>query len=277
MATDSYLRFPHVRVDVIAFVAGNDIWLVSRDGGRAHRISADQAPAASPRISPDGSRVAWTSHRDGAKEVYVVPVDGGVSRRLTFWGQDRTFVRDWLSDDELLVVSTTGEAERARMFAHAVPVDGGPSRRLPYGWVAELALGPEGGALLSTTTTVEPAWWKSYRGGTAAQLWLDQSGGGEFTRIFADLPSGLVSPLWVTGGDDRQRIGFCSDHEGRGQIYSSTLGKRAPSSSRLERHTDHDFYARHATSDGRQVVYVAGGSLYLLDSLDRGRGRAAST
>ncbi|MEP6665956.1 MAG: hypothetical protein ABJA81_05870, partial [Nocardioidaceae bacterium] len=190
--------------------------------------------------------------------------------RLTYWGQDRTFVRGWLSDDEILVLSTTGEAERARAFAHAVPVDGSPSRRLPYGWAADLAFGPDGGVLLSTTT-VEAAWWKHYRGGTAAQLWLDLAGSGEFKRIFADLPSSLVSPLWTTGTDGKQRIGFLSDHEGRGQLYSATVGKRAPSTSRLARHTGHEFYARHATSDGQQVVYVAGGSLYLMASLDSGQ------
>ncbi len=271
MTTDCYLRFPHVRDDAIAFVAENDIWLCNKDGGRAYRVSADHVPAASPRISPDGSQVAWTARRDGSNEVYLAPIDGGVSVRLTYWGQDRTFVRGWLSDDEILVVSTTGEAERARMFAHAVPADGSPSRRLPYGWAGDLVLGPEGGVLLSSTGTVESAWWKHYRGGTAAQLWLDLSGDGEFKRIFSDLPSALVSPLWTTGTDGRQHIGFCSDHEGRSQIYSATVGKRSPSTSRLVRHTDHDdFYVRHATSDGQQVVYVAGGSLYHLDSLDSG-------
>lgn len=270
MTSDAYIRFPHIRDDVIVFVAEDDVWLCSRDGGRAYRVSADQVPAASPRISPDRSRVAWTARRDGANEVYVAPTEGGVSVRLTFWGQDRTFVRGWVNDDDILVVSTTGEAERARMFAHAVPADGSPSRRLPYGWAADLVFGPDGGVLLSTTTTGEPAWWKNYRGGTAAQLWLDLTGDGEFRRVFADLPSSLVSPLWVTGADGRQRIGFCSDHERRGQLFSATVGNRAPGTSRLVRHTDSDFYARHAASDGRQVVYVAGGSLYLLDSLDPG-------
>ncbi len=268
MTTDAYARFPHVRDDAIVFVAEDDIWLTSRAGGRAYRVSADHVPATSPRISPDGSHVAWSALRDGAREVLLAPTDGGVSRRLTFWGQERTFVRGWLSDEEVLVVSTTGEAERSRMFAHAVPVDGGPSRRLPYGWVADLALRGDGGALLSTTTTVEPAWWKNYRGGTAAQLWLDLIGDGVFGRVFADLPSSLVSPLWVGSGDARQRIGFLSDHERRGQLYSAVVGDALPDSAQLVRHTDHDFYARHATSDGRHVVYVAGGSLYLLESLD---------
>lgn len=270
VTSNSYLRFPHVRGDSIVFVAEDDIWLCSPDGGLAHRLSADQVPAASPRISPDQSRVAWTARRDGASEVYVARIDGGVSQRLTFWGQDRTLVRGWFNDDEILVVSTTGEAERARMFAHAVPADGSPSRRLPYGWAADLSLGPDGGTLLSTTTTAEPAWWKNYRGGTTAQLWLDPTGGGEFERVFADLQSSLVSPLWVTGANGKQRIGFCSDHERRGQVYSASLGKRLPEASDLVKHTDHDFYARHATSDGRQVVYVAGGSLYLMESLDPG-------
>jgi len=258
VTTDAYLRFPNIRDDSVVFVADNDIWLAPREGGRAFRVSADHAPARSPRLSPDGTRVAWTADRDGAFEVYVAATVGGVSRRLTYWGQQRTLVRGWLSDSELIVVTTAGYSERHRAFAHAVPIDGSPSRRLPYGWIDDIVLGPEGGVLLSTSTTVEPAWWKHYRGGTAAQLWLDLTGSGEFKRIFADLPSSLVSPLWTVGTDGRHRIGFVSDHEDRGQVYSATVGKRAPSTARLARHSDGTYYARHASSDGRSVVYVAG-------------------
>ncbi len=269
MAADSYLRFPHVCGDTITFVAEDDIWLVGRDGGRAWRVSADRVPVRSPRLSPDGTRVAWTAVRDGAPEVYVAGTDGGVSRRLTFWGDRTTAVRGWWSDHEVLVVSATGEPDSRCMYAYAVPIDGSPGRRLPYGWAADLVFGPDGGALLATPTTAEPAWWKHYRGGTASQLWLDLDDRGEFRRIFPGLRSGLVSPLWTRTPDGRQRIGFISDHEGRGQIFSATVGKRAPSAGRLTAHTTAgDYYARHATSDGEQVVYEAGGSLYLLDNLD---------
>ncbi len=268
MTSDSYLRYPHISGDSVVFVAENDVWLSGRDGGRAFRVSADHAPARSPRLSPDGSHVAWTADRDGAFEVYVAPTEGGSSRRLTFWGQQRTLVRAWLSDDEILVVSTTGQAERQRAFAHAVPLDGSPSRRLPYAWIDDLALGPESGALVSTATTVEPAWWKHYRGGTAAQLWLDRGGDGEFVRVLADLPSSLVAPLWTTGADGEQRVGFISDHEDRGQVYSAALGDGTLDSAALAVHSEGELYARHASSDGRSIVFVAGGSLFLLDSLD---------
>lgn len=268
MTSNPYVRFPHVRGDAIAFVADDDVWLTTTAGGRAHRVSADHVPAQSPRISPDGSRIAWTASRGGVAEVYVAPVDGGPSTRLTHWGQRTTLVRGWVSADEVLVLSTVGEATRDRVFAHAVPVDGGPTRRLPYGWAGDLALGPDGGVLLATMNAREPAWWKRYRGGTAVQLWLDREGDGDFRRVFPDLPSSLVSPLWTRAAGGRQRIGFLSDHEGTAQLYSVGLGRRTPSSARLVRHTDHELYARHASTDGRQVSYVVGGELYLLDSLD---------
>ena len=268
MAVDAYLRYPNIRGETIVFVAENDVWVTGRDERRAHRVSADHVPVVSPRLSPDGRHVAWSARRYRANEVYVAPVDGGVSAQLTFWGQERTWVRGWLSDEEILVVSTTGEADRPRCFAHAVPVDGGPSRWLPYGWVSDLALGPEGGVLLQSPDMSEPAWRKRYRGGTAAQLWLDLTGDGTFKRIFADLTSSLVSPLWTKLPDGRQRIGFLSDHGNRCQVFSATVGRRAPSTSALIAHTDHDYYARHATTDGEQVVYVSGGSLFVLDSLE---------
>ncbi|MBA2769083.1 MAG: PD40 domain-containing protein, partial [Sporichthyaceae bacterium] len=169
-----------------------------------------------------------------------------------------------------MVLSSTGEGDLVRMFAHAVPVDGGPSRRLPYGWAGEVAVGPDGGVLLSSYFWTEPARWKRYRGGTASQLWLDRDGSGAFRRVFADLSSSLAFPVWTTGVDGRQRIAFCSDHEGRGQLYSAVVGRRAPTTSRLACRTDSDFYVRHASGDGRQVVYCAGGDVYLLESLDDG-------
>ncbi|MDI9381312.1 MAG: hypothetical protein QM845_10605, partial [Verrucomicrobiota bacterium] len=36
-----------------------------------------------PRFSPDGKWIAFTGHYDGNTEVYVMPSEGGVPRRLT--------------------------------------------------------------------------------------------------------------------------------------------------------------------------------------------------
>ena len=114
MPTDGYLRYPDVRGDLLTFVAENDVWLAEVSGGRAYRLSADHCPALTPRISPDGAMVAWAARRDGASEVYVARTDGGVARRLTYWGQQGTRVTGWVSDAEVMVLSSVGESDFVR-------------------------------------------------------------------------------------------------------------------------------------------------------------------
>ncbi|MFH8485782.1 S41 family peptidase [Streptomyces longisporoflavus] len=271
----AYLRYPHLRGELVAFTAEDDVWVAPLDGGRAWRVSADNMPVNHPRISPDGTTVAWTSTRDGAPEVHVAPVDGGSSKRLTYWGNTRTAVRGWTPDGHVLAVSAYGQASLRRSWARAVPLDGGPAETLPYGVVGDVAHGPgEGQALLlSAPMGREAAWWKRYRGGTAGKLWIRRGGvggtgaaasagsvGGEdrFVRVHEELDGNIEYPLWVG-----ERIAFLSDHEGVGALYSSL-----PDGSDLRRHTGIDgFYARHAATDGTRVVYASAGELLLLDDL----------
>jgi tricorn protease len=38
-----YLRYPHIHGDLLAFVAGDEVWLAPADGGRAWPLTADGA------------------------------------------------------------------------------------------------------------------------------------------------------------------------------------------------------------------------------------------
>ncbi|MEV0557707.1 S41 family peptidase [Streptomyces sp. NPDC050597] len=261
-ASAPYLRYPHLHGELIAFTAEDDVWVAPLDGGRAWRVSADNVPVNHPRISPDGTTVAWTSTRDGAPEVHIAPVDGGSTKRLTYWGSWKTQVRGWTPEGEVLALSTQGQASLRRSWARAVPLDGGPATTLPYGPVGDVARGGPGTLLLSAPMGREAAWWKRYRGGTAGKLWIDREGdgeAGEFVRLHAELDGNLEYPSWVG-----ERVVFLSDHEGVGAVYSSLADE-----SDLRRHTAVDgFYARHASTDGTRVVYASAGELWILDDLD---------
>lgn len=254
----SYLRYPHLHGDLVAFTAEDDVWLAPLDGGRAWRVSADNVPVSLPRISPDGTTVAWTSTRDGAPEVHIAPVDGGPSRRLTHWGSGQTRVRGWTPDGQVLAISAHGQAGSRRTWAHTVPLDGGPATTLPYGPVADVVHGPRL-LLASAPMGLEAARWKRYRGGTAGKLWIEHEGDGDFVRLHEELDGNIEYPMWVG-----ERVAFLSDHEGVGAVYSSLAD-----GSDLRRHSPLDgFYARHAASDGRRVVHASAGRLWLLDDLD---------
>ncbi|MFZ3557484.1 S41 family peptidase [Streptomyces sp. BH055] len=262
MTTPAYLRFPHLQGELVVFTAEDDVWAAPLDGGRVWRVSADNMPVAHPRLSPDGTTVAWTSRRDGAPEVHIAPVAGGPAKRLTHWGSWTTNVRGWTPDGRVLATTTHGQASLRRSWARAVPLDGGPAETLPYGPVGGVAFGPQSQMLLlSAPMGREAAWWKRYRGGTAGKLWIDRSGEGDFGRLHTELDGNIECPMWVG-----ERVAFLSDHEGVGALYSSL-----PDGSDLRRHSAVDsFYARHAATDGQRVVYASAGELWLVEGLDEG-------
>ncbi len=273
MTSAGYLRFPHIHGDLIVFIADDDVWLAPAEGGRAWRISADHAAASYPRISRDGTTIAWTSERDGPPEVYLAGMDGGNGRRLSYWGDRRTRVCGWTPDGNVVATTAAGQPFDHFTWAYAVAVGepGEPpaapaGRPLPFGPVRDLAIEAGGVALLNGTFRSDPAFWKRYRGGTSGRLWLRPApapGGptpaDRFTRVLGDLAGQFSSPMLIGG-----RLAFLSDHEGTSNLYSC-----APDGGDLRRHTDHDgFYARNASTDGGRIVYHCAGDIWLLDGLD---------
>jgi tricorn protease len=257
MTSAGYLRYPHIHGDLLAFVAGDEVWLAPVGGGRAWPLTADGAPVGYPRFSPDGTKIAWTSSRDSGPEVYLAGTDGGDPVRLSYWGDRATEVSGWTPAGEVLAVSAAGQPTRVP-WAYAIRPGDAP-RRLPFGPVTDLAQEGTATALLTGRFDREPASWKRYRGGTAGRFWVTAAEGRPFTRILADLPGQFASPMLVGG-----RLAFISDHEGTGNVYSCALD-----GTDLYRHTDHDGpYARNASTDGERIVYHAAGDIWLLDSLD---------
>ena len=279
----------------MVFVAADDVWLAPVAGGRAWRFTTDEAQAATPRLTPDGTHVAWVSAKGGSAEIYVASLADGTSTRLTYWGTSWARVSGWTPAGEVLAVSAAsqpfGHYARARALTTALSGSPGAERMLPFGPVSDLSLGTSGDGTRGDSATAggrgagtvglltgtwgsfnaDPANWKRYRGGTAGRLWVgpataivsDAPGAagqarGPFRRVLADLPAQFASPMIVGG-----RLAFICDHEGTGNVYSCALD-----GSDLRRHTDHEgWYARQASTDGQRIVYARGGELWLLDDL----------
>ena len=89
------LRFPAVHENQIVFTYAGDLYTVGIGGGIARKLTTHKGFEMFPRFSPDGKHIAFTAQYDGNTEVYLLPSEGGLPKRLTFTA---TLSRDDVSD-----------------------------------------------------------------------------------------------------------------------------------------------------------------------------------
>lgn len=65
------------------FGGNYDLYVVARDGSNLRRLTTDDAVDYEAAWSPDGSRIAFTSFRNGMRNVWVMNADGSNPQRLT--------------------------------------------------------------------------------------------------------------------------------------------------------------------------------------------------
>jgi tricorn protease len=251
-----YVRTPTIAGERIVFVCEDDLWVVGTEGGIARRLTTAAGECSLPRLSRDGTRLAFVGRDEGHPELYVMDPEGSPPRRLTYLGSETLHCCGWSRDGRFVYFSSDAGSPFVReTHGFRVDADGGEPVRLELGHAITLDVAQDGATLLGRNA-IDPARWKRYRGGTAGHLWVDACGDGAFVRICRELPGNLVWPMWIGG-----RVFFLSDHEGIGNIYSV-----APDGSDLRRHTDErDYYARFPATDGERIVYACGGELVLLD------------
>jgi Tol biopolymer transport system component len=79
---------------------------MNADGTDQRRLTTDAAFDADPTFSPDGTRLAFTSTRDGNTQIYVMAVDGSAQRRLTF-DPAVDQLADWSPDGSRIAFEST--------------------------------------------------------------------------------------------------------------------------------------------------------------------------
>ncbi|MBS0191360.1 MAG: PDZ domain-containing protein [Phycisphaerales bacterium] len=165
------MRYPAISKDKIAFVYANDIWLVPREGGVALPLSTPAGTEVFPKFSPDGSQIAFSANYDGVQSLYTLPVSGGASNRVTYFGSMPMPV-GWTNQNELVFYAGNieGMGRQSKLY-HVSPNGGMPTLYpMPYGTFASVS--PDGSQIAYIPHTTDFRTWKRYRGGMATDIWL---------------------------------------------------------------------------------------------------------
>src|SRR5579864_7977580 len=70
-------------IDAAADEYRSSIWVADTAGGEPAQLTRGGPHDTAPRWSPDGGTLAFLSDRDGANQLYLLPLAGGEPRRVT--------------------------------------------------------------------------------------------------------------------------------------------------------------------------------------------------
>ena len=251
------LRYPTVSASQIAFVYAGDIWLVSKQGGVAQRLSTPRGEEAFPRFSPDGSMIAYSANYDGNMDIYTVATSGGVPTRITHHPDPDRMV-NWTPDGNSLLFASGRESGKDRFNQlFTVSATGGLPTKLPMPYGEFGAFSPDGTTLAYMPQSRDFRTWKRYRGGWAPEIWL------------FDLRTNTARNITNSDANDGQpmwhgtTIYFLSDRDAnkRANVWAYDLTKGA---TRQITHFE-EYDARFPSIGPADIVFEAAGRLWLLD------------
>lgn len=256
------MRNPTLSKTQIVFSYAGDLWMVSRDGGDAARLTNGIGNEYAPIFSPDRRWIAFTGEYDGNTDVYVIPANGGVPRRLTYHPGNDTAV-GWSPDSKnVLLVSGRDSASGryARLFTMAI--DGVFPTALPLPMGYEGAYSPDASHLAYVPLPRGFNAWKRYRGGMTTAIWISNLSDSSIEKLPRD-NSNDFNPMWVGN-----RIYFLSDRSGPITLFAyDTASKKVD---QLIRNDGLDMKSASISEDA--IVYEQFGSLNLYD-LKSGKSR----
>jgi len=261
------LRHPTVSRDQVAFAYASDLWIVSRSGGTARRLTSSANVDAEPFFSPDGSLIAYTATVAGNSDVYVIPSAGGEPKRLTFHpGPDAA--RGWTPDGKRVIFGS-GRASAPQTYFRlwTIGLDGGLPDALPMPRAFSGSMSPDAKRVAYEEISVafSPAWalerssqWRHYRGGRTHPIRLMNLADYSVEKL-PWTNSNDTDPMWIGN-----TVYFLSDRDGTVNLYSWRAGAKTPT--RLTRHEDFDVMNASAGPDA--IVYEQAGYIHLYDVKD---------
>ena len=203
-----WMRYSAISPDgsTIAFAYKGDIFTVPVTGGQARQITSNSAFDSRPVWSPDGSRIAFVSYRQGGADVYIVAKEGGEPTRLTTHSAAE-FPVAFKDDSTILYSAYIQPAAESMQFpsstfsqVYAVSTDGGRPVMFSTLPLENISFSPDGKTLLyNDKKGYEDEWRKHHTSSIARDIWSCTFDG-------ENVRNGKFTQITTFGGEDRDPV-----------------------------------------------------------------------
>ncbi len=258
------LRFPNIHDNKVVFTYAGDLYLVDINGGIARRLTSDPGFEMFAKFSPDGKYIAFTAQYDGNTEVYLMPAQGGIPKRLTYTATlDRDDVADrmgpnnivmgWSPDSKKIIFRSrchSFNSFRGQLFT--VDINGGMPQEIPVQDGGFCSYSPDGKYLAFNNIFREFRTWKYYTGGMADDIWVFDFASAKAVKLFEN-PAQDIFPMW-----NGNKIYFLSDRDHTMNLFAYDLDQ-----DNTEKITNYQKYdIKFPSIGGDKIIYEHAGYLY---------------
>ena len=247
-----YYRYPAINNDIVVFTAEGDLYKYSLTTKQSQRLTSHHGMEYNASISPDGIWIAFSGQYEGPTEVYLMPIEGGIPKRITYEGE-RAIVIGWTTTGEIIYSTTKYSTVPSRQLVKINPQT--LARQIIP--LAQAAFGAyaDNGDLYFTRLPFQGSHTKRYKGGDIQQIWLYKDGN-EAINLTGDFDGTSKNPMIY-----KNRVYFVSDRDGTMNIWSMDMdGKN------LQQHSKAVAWdVKSPDLDNGKIVYQQGADIWLYD------------
>ncbi|MCX6266448.1 MAG: protease, partial [Bacteroidetes bacterium] len=201
------LRFPAIHGNQVVFTYAGDLYTVDKAGGLARKLTSDEnGYEMFARFSPDGKYIAFTGQYDGNTEVFLIPSEGGVPKRLTYTatlGRDdisdrmgpNNIVMTWKDNENIVFRSRKQTFNDFKGQLFLANINGGMPQELPLPCGGFCSYSPDNTKLAYNRVFREFRTWKYYKGGMADDIWIYDFKSKQTEQITSNIFQDMF-PMW---------------------------------------------------------------------------------
>ena len=249
------MRTPAIHDDTMVFSYAGDLW-VAKVGAEsaARRLTSHPGVEIRPKISRDGKWVAFTGAYDGSNAIYLIPMEGGNPRRLTYEATSPNPL-GWTADGKIAYASSAGNfVDQRRLWF--VDTNGNLPVRTPIAEVSEASFFADGRTMAYTRGNHIDFNWRLYRGGKHGRISLYDF----VTNTFSELPGQREQNFFPMAVG--RSVFYISDKKlGTLNLYRYDINTKQET--QLTRYTDMNI--RWTNTDGKSIIWERDGYLEVYD------------
>ncbi len=262
-----------------------DLYVVDIEGGQAKALTQDFAWDLQPAVSPDGSKIAFISDRDGISNVWVMNIDGSNLKQVSKEKQNIIHSPKWSPDGEYIAatkgIMSTRSIPAGEIWLYHHSGGGGlvikrrVNGRRDQKNIADPVFSPDGKYIYFTQDTT-PGSTFSYNRDPLKSIFsiirYDLAKGREESFI-----SGSGGAIVATPSPDGKTVAFISRVRNKTVLFLKDLetGLETPIYTEMERDMQEGFgsegyYAYFDwTPDSKNIVFWTGGKFHKLSLADK--------